>query len=298
MGRAPVLPRLLDPQSSLLGVLQLPPVLCLLGRSLPPPVPLASGVPRGAAGVSPFASDPSPLGGGVAGCLGRHWEGWLSIGAEQWVVDVLRDGYRIPFSAPPPLTLVYRDHRAYAPGSRKFRALQDELLQLLAKGAIEEAPPSPGFYSHLFVVPKVTGGFRPIIDLSALNRFVATTKFKMETIRTVMAAVRQGDWMVSLDLQDAYLQVPVHPDSRRFLRFTWGSSAWQFRVLCFGLSTAPQVFTRIMAPVSAEFHRRGFRLLRYLDDWLLLAASEGQARAATSCLLSLCVQLGIRVNWK
>ena len=230
--------------------------------------------------------------------MGRHWEGWLSIGAEQWVVDVLRDGYRIPFSAPPPLTLVYRDHRAYAPGSRKFRALQDELLQLLAKGAIEEAPPSPGFYSHLFVVPKVTGGFRPIIDLSALNRFVATTKFKMETIRTVMAAVRQGDWMVSLDLQDAYLQVPVHPDSRRFLRFTWGSSAWQFRVLCFGLSTAPQVFTRIMAPVSAEFHRRGFRLLRYLDDWLLLAASEGQARAATSCLLSLCVQLGIRVNWK
>ena len=78
---------------------------------------------------------------------------------------------------------------------------------------------------------------------------------------------------MSLDLQDAYLQVPVHPSSRRYLRFCVGESVYQFRALCFGLSTAPQVFTRVMATVSAIMHRHGFRILRYLDDWLVLAST-------------------------
>ena len=58
-----------------------------------------------------------------------------------------------------------------------------------------------------------------------------------------MSAIRQDDWMVFLDLKDAYLQVPIHPDSRHFLRFSWEGYHLQFRVLCFILSTTPQVFT-------------------------------------------------------
>ena len=54
--------------------------------------------------------------------------------------------------------------------------------------------------------------------------------------------------MVSIDLKDAYLQVPMHPESRKYLRFMVFGKVYQFKVLCFGLSTAPQVFTRVMAP--------------------------------------------------
>jgi hypothetical protein len=42
----------------------------------------------------------------------------------------------------------------------------------LAKREVEEVPVSsidPGFYSRLFIVPKKTGGMRPVIDLSILN---------------------------------------------------------------------------------------------------------------------------------
>ena len=45
-----------------------------------------------------------------------------------------------------------------------------------------------------------------------------------------------GDWMVSLNLEDAYLQVPFHPASRRYLRFCVGDAVYQFRALCFGPS--------------------------------------------------------------
>jgi len=146
----------------------------------------------------------------------------------------------------------------------------------------------------MFLVPKASGGFRPVIDLSSLNHHVSTTKFRMETVRTVLASVRRGDWMVSVDLKDAYLQVPIQ--SRCYLRFGWRGRALQFRVLCFGLSTAPQAFTRIMAPISSALHRRGIRLLQYFDDWLLLAESQQEAHDSTQVLLQLCAHLGVRIN--
>ena len=83
--------------------------------------------------------------------------------------------------------------------------------------------------------------------------------------------------MVSIDLKDPCLQVPVHPDSRRFLRFVVDGQVYQFRALCFGLSTALQVFTRVMAPVSLILHRMGIGLRRYLNDWLILASFHQEA---------------------
>ena len=164
---------------------------------------------------------------------------------------------------------------SYSPTSIKGAALEEVTLALVAKGAVELAPlPSPGFYSHLFVVWKTSGSWRPVIDLSHLNRFVDVSHFQMETIQSVLLSVRQGDWMASIDLQEAYLQVSIHPSSRHLLRFIFRDQVYQFKALCFGLSTAPQVFTRVMAPVSAILHSMGIRMRRYLDDWLVQSSSR------------------------
>ena len=104
--------------------------------------------------------------------------------------------------------------------------------------------------------------------------------------------------MVSLDLKEAYLQVPMHPESRKFLRFMACGKVYQFKVFCFGLSTAPQVFTRVMAPVSAFLHSSGIRLRRYLDDWLIQASSRKQVLLALDAVLQLCSALGTVVNWE
>ena len=202
----------------------------------------------------------------------------------------------ILFSQRPPLSDQPLPMPSYSPSSIRGRALEKEFLDLLCKGAIEQAPQTPGFYSHLFVVQKDSGSWRPIIDLSTLNTFIVSQRFHMETPQSVLRSIRQGDWMISLDLQDAYLQVPIHPESRRYLRFTMGGVPYQFRVLCFGLTTAPQVFTRLMAPISAILHRYGIRILRYLDDWLILAESRTTCIQARDRLLHLCEELGLQVN--
>ena len=170
---------------------------------------------------------------------------------------------------------------------------------MLAKGALEIArDPGPGFYSRLFLVEKATGGWRPVIDLSHLNDFVKLTSFKMETVASVLLSVREGDFVASLDLKDAYFQIPIHGSSRKLLRFMSEGTVYQFKALCFGLSTAPQVFTRVFAAVSAWAHSRGIRLLCYLDDWLVLSSSEKKDKQSIRELLSLCHTLGIVINEK
>ena len=156
--------------------------------------------------------------------------------------------------------------------------------------------PDPGFYSRLFLVEKSSGGWRPVIDLSPLNQFVRQTQFRMETPSSVLLAVRKGEFLASIDLKDAYFQIPVHPSSRKLLRFVSNGTVYQFKALCFGLSTAPQVFMKVFAAVSAWAHSRGVHLLRYLDDWLILASSETKTRQHLSQLLSLCHSLGIVIN--
>ena len=87
-------------------------------------------------------------------------------------MEVLRLGYRIPFLSSPLLSPVPVPMPSYNPFSTRGVALEEVTLGLIAKGAVELAPlPSPGFYSRLFVVWKTSGSWRPVIDLSHLNRF-------------------------------------------------------------------------------------------------------------------------------
>ena len=258
------------------------------------------GVVRGApsSGPSGFRRwEPSPFRTLSGGCLSLHWQAWRDRGAEPWVVEVLRVGYCLPFLSAPPLSSVPIPMPSYSPTSIKGAALEEVTLGLIAKGAVELAPlPSPGFYSRLFVVWKTSGSWRPVIDLSHLNRFVDVSPFQMETIQSVLLSVRQGDWMASIDLKEAYLQVPIHPASRHFLRFMFRDTVSQFKALCFGLSTAPQVFTRVMAPVSAILHSMGIRMRRYLDDWLVQSASWESLLLDLQTVLQLCHELGMVVN--
>ena len=54
----------------------------------------------------------------------------------------------------------------------------------------------------------------------------------------------------------------------------------------------------LMAPISAILHRYGIRMLRYLDDWLILAESKTVCLQARDRLLQVCEELGLQVNFK
>jgi hypothetical protein len=146
-----------------------------------------------------------------------------------------------------------------------------EVTSLLKKEAITEViDGSEGFVCSFFCIPKKGNGFRPIVNLKPLNKFIVYEHFKMENLETVRYLVREGDWFVKLDLKDAYLTVPVHCSQQKYLHFAWRGRIYQFTCMAFGLSPAPRIFTKLLRVVVAFLRKRGVRLVVYLDDFLIL----------------------------
>ena len=104
--------------------------------------------------------------------------------------------------------------------------------------------------------------------------------------------------MTNIDLKDAYLSVPVHETSRKFLRFIWKGTCYQFKALPFGLCSAPRIFTKALKPVAAFLRRKVIRVLIYLDDFLLLAATVEEAVKNIQLVVSLLQSLGFTINLK
>ena len=91
----------------------------------------------------------------------------------------------------------------------------------------------------------------------------------METPVFIRNSIRPMHWGVSLDLEDAFFHVPIHPNFRKYLRFAFQGQVYQFRAMPFGLAIAPRVFTKLMAAVGAYLRVHRVLILQYFDDWLL-----------------------------
>ena len=164
--------------------------------------------------------------------------------------------------------------------------------ELLAKGAIEPSSGGASFYSSMFVVPKGTGGLWPIPNLMHFNCYMYVPSFKMPTVSHVQQLIQHGEYAFSIDLQDAYLHIPIVKHHHCFLQFVWHNVPYQWKVLPFGLATAPQVFTALTKPTFFLCHLKGLCIVIYLDDILVLVHSKWAGKRAHSLLCSLLVRLG------
>ena len=96
----------------------------------------------------------------------------------------------------------------------------------------------------------------------------------MESIKSLKDVVLPGDYMVKLDLQDAYLTVPMDRSVCKYLRFCWKGEIYEFQSLPFGLAPAPLLFTKLLKPLLGFLRERGVRIIIYLDDMLILAGES------------------------
>ena len=199
------------------------------------------------------------------------------MGASPWALNTIKNGFRLLWHHQKPL--LQREPVPFPPPVAKDQCsvLDLQVVEMLGKGAIERVdnPASPGFYSRLFTVPKPSGGYRPILDLSPLNKFLKKVTFKMDSPDSIRGILRRGDWATSLDLKDAYFHVPISPKDRKWLRFMWRGEVFQYKVLPFGLSLSPWAFTKIVREVVTFSRSNKMRLHTYLDDWLTLASIKG-----------------------
>jgi hypothetical protein len=137
--------------------------------------------------------------------------------------------------------------------------LELEINTLLEKGAIEKVAlneSQAGFYSTLFLVTKKNGEMRPVINLNPLNQYLRKLHFKMDTITKVLNLVKQGDWAIFKRC------IFSHKN------FQETQKVYQFKAMCFGSTSSPRVFTKVVSVVESHLRKQNIRLAIYLDDWL------------------------------
>ena len=211
----------------------------------------------------------------VGARLHQFWEKWETQGVSPKVVTALREGYTLPFWFRPNLT---RSPTVISSNVNPHKNLNllEALYQLVNKNAVEPVKKqnSLGFYNRLFLVPKPNNRWRPILALSTLNTCLNTESFKMETPETIRTSLQVGEWVTSIDFKDAYFHIPIHNQSRKYMRFHVQGRSYKFKALPFGLSTAPMEFTVVAKEVILMALQRGIRIHQYLDNWLVRATSH------------------------
>src|SRR6266511_729237 len=231
----------------------------------------------------------------MAGRLYSFRNQWLQTFGQCWTYSIIEKGYTPEWISSPPLDIHPISNRMYS--QKDLQIYQAEIDSLTEIQAIREMHPSePCFVSNLFLIPKKNGGLRPVIDLRNLNQYVKYSHFKMESIDLVKSLVRRGDFMISIDLNQAFYHVPLSPQQRKFFAFDFMGRRYCFNCLPFGLTASPRIFMKILKPIIKLARQKGIRIVVYLDDILIMASSKRLILEHATFVIKSLQNLGFTIN--
>ena len=215
-----------------------------------------------------------------------------------WLGRTTRSGQALP----PPHLRQAVDSLARLPRPQR-EALLTEIQKLENAGVLRRVPTkmkhaTPSLFSRFFVIAKDNGKWRAIIDLRALNDLSTPVPTKYPSIQQVARELRRDEWMIKIDLTDAFHQVPLHPDSRPLTRFAVGTATYEFTCLPMGLKASPGAFMNMIKPVYRLLREAfpGTRTYLYSDDHLVVHKDKATLTKISSWLQATLRRLGWLVN--
>ena len=234
----------------------------------------------------------------IQGKLKRNLKFWREIiKPSYFILNMIQSGYKIPFHTTP--DPYYFDNRSSALRRKSF--VEFQIRELLENGCISEVPDCPEFINPLNVAVQPSGKEPLILDLSHLNNFIVKTHVKYEDLKTVLQLLKKGDYVFSFDLKSAYHNVDIFEEHRKYLSFCWQFSDgtiryFHFNVLPFGLSPAPQVFTKLMRQLIKYWRTKAIRVVIYIDDGIGGAGTFENAVIVSQQVKSDLVGCGFTLN--
>lgn len=234
----------------------------------------------------------------VGGRLTHFASEWRQITKNRWVLDVIENGLKLDLNAVP---CQEQFPRVYQQSSEIQDQLHVELHALTRKNAaiqieMPDQPQMGEFYSPAFLLKQKTKS-RPIFDYRGPNAEIPSVKFKMETMKDVIDLLIPNGWMGKIDIEDAYLHIPVAPEDRPMLRIVSDVGCFEPKVALFGLSNVPRVFTKVVKEVVLVLRWKGICIIAYLDDMLVVAESKEKCRQDLVECLTLFQKLGFKIKW-
>ena len=177
--------------------------------------------------------------GHVKGRLRKRLAFWERLGANEFVLDTIKNGYKLPFIHIPRES--YKINNKTAIDNADF--VSDTIIDLIDSGSVIEVPFKPIVVNPLSVAFNSSGKPRLILDLRFVNEHLLKEHIKFDDWRVFEQFVEPGGFVFKFDLRKGYHHIDILPEHQNFLGFSWKRNGkeyfYVFAVLLFGLSTAP-----------------------------------------------------------
>ena len=229
----------------------------------------------------------------IGGRLAHFVSAWKNLTSDKFILDIVR-GLRIKFDSS-----VVR----YVRPPLKFNKDEDlimksEIQKLIAKGVIVPSQHEQGeVISNVFLRKKKDGKkYRMILNLKPLNEFIEYQHFKMDSFETAKHMILPGCYMASVDLSDAYFSVAIHKSHRKFMKFLYNGTLYEFIGMPQGLACAPRIFTKLLKPFYAEMGSKGHVCMGYIDDSLIIGCTYQNCLDSVTIMSHKLEELGFVLN--
>ena len=141
----------------------------------------------------------------VKGKLFKSIGHWQLLGAPDFILSIIRCGYKIPFISTPPPRLYKNNGSAVI----ESEFVGDAILELLRDNRIEEVFSSPDIVNPLSVSVQSSGKKRLILDLRHINLHIYKQKFRCEDLNTIKNVFSKDFFVFSFDLKSGYHHVDI-----------------------------------------------------------------------------------------
>lgn len=157
----------------------------------------------------------------------------------------------------------------YRVSPRERQAIRDQVEEMLRDDVIQ--PSKSPWAAPVVLVRKKDGALRFCVDYRRLNKITKKDVYPLPRIDDTLDRLCHAKYFSSMDLKSGYWQIEVDERDREKTAFITPDGLYEFKVMPFGLCSAPATFQRVMDTVLAGLKWQ--TCLVYLDDVVVFAAS-------------------------
>ena len=127
-------------------------------------------------------------------------------------------------------------------------AIEAEIKRLEERDVIESVQEATQWVSPLVPTRKGNGTLRLWVDYRRLNKAIIRERHMLPTLEEITAKLEAKVFSV-LDAESGFHQIPLAMDSRPYTTFTSHCGLYRFKRLPFGISSAPEIFQRVVSDI-------------------------------------------------
>ena len=215
----------------------------------------------------------------------------------------LLDKYKVDFSKPISSVVAKIHVRCdVSPIFRKARTVpfyhkpmvEAALDKLVNDGIIEPVSHSEWAAPIVPVLKPDKVSIRICADFKELNKQIQCDQYPLPKIDELLSSVGKGKVFSKIDLQNAYLQIPVDEGSQECLVINTHKGMFKYKRLPFGLSSSPAIFQRFISQLLAGIE--GVSV--YLDDILVSGDIKAEHDERLRQVLHILQEHNVQINKK